>query len=48
MGMWPRFDPQGLIIKPLHERKHDLNHDTLLPLDAPVAVSSDAVSLARV
>jgi hypothetical protein len=40
MGMWPRFDPQRLIIKPLNERTHDLHHSTLLPLDAPIATAA--------
>ncbi|MFM7842861.1 MAG: hypothetical protein ACKPEY_01340, partial [Planctomycetota bacterium] len=42
MGMWPRFDPQRLIIKPLQERTHDLSHNTLLPLDAPIAAAAPA------
>jgi hypothetical protein len=32
--MYPQFDRTRLIIKPLGERKHDLQHATLLPLDA--------------
>jgi len=32
--MEPLFDRSRLVIKPLHERVHDLAHNSLLPLDA--------------
>src|SRR5689334_355130 len=30
---FPQFDRHRLIIKPLHERKHDIEHRSLLSLD---------------
>ena len=34
--MYPQFDRSRLFIKPLEQRKHDLQHSTLLELDAEV------------
>ncbi len=31
---FPKFDRSQLIIKPLDQRQHDIQHDSLLPLDA--------------
>ena len=40
--MYPQFDRSRLIIKPLEERKHDLTHAHLLPLDGAATPLGDA------
>lgn len=40
--MYPQFDRSRLQIKPLAERTHDLQHSTLLPLDAPPGALDEA------
>lgn len=47
MTLYPQFDRSRLIIKPLAERTHDLQHASLLPLDH-VPDALDGVSMDRV
>ena len=39
---FPQFDPSQLLIKPLAERQHDVQHDSLLALDELPPVLGDA------
>ncbi len=47
MTMYPQFDRSRLILKPLAERTHDLQHSTLLSLDA-VPDALDDQSMQRI
>lgn len=46
--MYPQFDRSRLLIKPLAERKHDIPHSELLPLDhaPPPLLEADMASIA--
>lgn len=47
MPLYPQFDRSRLIIKPLAERTHDLQHSSLLSLDDPPE-ALDGVSMQRI
>jgi hypothetical protein len=47
MPLYPQFDRSRLIIKPLADRTHDLQHSTLLSLDDPPKALDD-VSMQRI